>query len=181
MRQAGRSSAAYRAIRAKHGILEIAKSPALAAEVTLQPVHELEVDAAIHFADLLLPLEAMGVRVRIDAGEGPVIERPIRTPEDLDRLKPLDPERDLSFVFETIRRARANTAVPCIGVGGAPFTMASHLIEGGPSKGFAATKILLHNHPLEWRGVVGVPLPRASGGLLGQGPGGARSPPKFST
>jgi uroporphyrinogen decarboxylase len=151
MRQAGRSSPAYRAIRAKHGILEIAKSPALAAEVTLQPVHELEVDAAILFADLLLPLEAMGVRVRIDAGEGPVIEHPIRTPEDLDQLKPLDPGRDLSFVFETIRRARAHAVVPCIGFAGAPFTMASYLIEGGASKDFAATKSFLHSHPDEWR------------------------------
>lgn len=151
MRQAGRSSPAYRAIRAKHGILEIAKSPALAAEVTLQPVQELGVDAAILFADLLLPIEAMGVRVRIDAGEGPVIEPPIRTPEDLDRLKPLDPVRDLSFVFETIRRARAQTAVPCIGFAGAPFTMASYLIEGGASRDFAATKFFMHSHPVEWR------------------------------
>jgi len=154
MRQAGRSSPAYRAIRAKHGILEIAKSPALAAEVTLQPVQELGVDAAILFADLLLPLEAMGVRVRIDAGEGPVIEPPIRTPEDLDRLKPLDPERDLAFVFETIRRARAHAAVPCVGFAGAPFTMASYLIEGGPSKDLAATKFFLQNHPLEWRALM---------------------------
>jgi len=154
MRQAGRSSPAYRAIRAKHGMLEIAKSPALAAEVTLQPVQELGVDAAILFADLLLPLEAMGVRVRIDAGEGPVIEPSIRTPEDLDRLKPLDPERDLAFVFETIRRARAHAAVPCVGFAGAPFTMASYLIEGGPSKNFAATKFFLQNHPVEWRALM---------------------------
>ena len=150
MRQAGRSSPAYRAIRAKHGILEIAKTPDLAAEVTLQPVWELGVDAAILFADLLLPMEAMGVRVRIDAGEGPVIEPPVRTPEDLDRLKPLDPVRDLPFVFETIRRVRAKAAVPVIGFAGAPFTMASYLIEGGVSRDFAATKSFMHQHPVEW-------------------------------
>src|SRR5256712_6649309 len=115
MRQAGRSSPAYRAIRAEHGILQIAKSPDLAAEVTLQPLRELGVDAAIVFADLLLPVEAMGIRVRIDAGEGPILEPRIRTSEDVDRLKRLDPVRDLPFVFETIRRVRAMAAVPCIG------------------------------------------------------------------
>src|SRR2546426_2523324 len=151
MRQAGRSSPSYRAIRAKHGILEIAKSPDLAAEVTLQAVQDLGVDAAILFADLLLPMEAMGVRVRIDAGEGPVIEPPVRTPEDLDRLKPLDPVRDLPFVFETIRRVRAKAAVPLIGFAGAPFTMASYLIEGGSSRDFLATKSFMHAHPADWR------------------------------
>src|SRR3989442_877615 len=132
MRQAGRSSPSYRAIRAKHGILEIAKLPDLAAEVTLQAVQDLGVDAAILFADLLLPIEAMGVRVRIDAGEGPVVEPPIRTPEDLDRLKPLDPSRDLPFVFETIRRVRAKPAVPCIrfGTGTAGF-LESFAAAGG--------------------------------------------------
>jgi len=151
MRQAGRSSPAYRAIRAKHGILQIAKSPELAAEVTLQPLRELGVDAAIVFADLLLPIDAMGVQVRIDAGEGPVIEPPIRTSEDVDRLKRLDPVRDMPFVFETIRRVRAKAAVPCIGFAGAPFTLASYMIEGGASKDFIATKSFMHAHPADWR------------------------------
>ena len=151
MRQAGRSSPAYRAIRAKHGILQIAKSPDLAAEVTLQPLRELGVDAAIVFADLLLPIEAMGVRVRIEAVEGPVIEPPIRTSEDVDRLKRLDPVRDMPFVFETIRRVRAKAAVPCIGFAGAPFTLASYMIEGGASRDFIATKSFMHAHPADWR------------------------------
>jgi uroporphyrinogen decarboxylase len=151
MRQAGRSSPAYRAIRANHGILEIAKSPDLATEVTLQPLRELGVDAAILFADLLLPLEAMGVLVRINSGEGPVIEPPLRTPEDVERLRPLDPRKDLPFVFETIRRVRAKTFVPCLGFAGAPFTMASYLIEGGASKDFAATKTFLAYYPAAWR------------------------------
>jgi len=148
MRQAGRSSPAYRAIRANHGILEIAKSPDLATEVTLQPLRELGVDAAILFADILLPLEAMGIRVRINSGEGPVIEPPLRTPEDVERMRPLDPGKDLSFVFETIRRVRAKAGVPCIGFAGAPFTMASYLIEGGASREFTATKTFLHSHPV---------------------------------
>jgi len=151
MRQAGRSSPAYRAIRAEHGILQIAKSPDLAAEVTLQPLRELGVDAAIVFADLLLPVEAMGIRVRIDAGEGPILEPRIRTSEDVDRLKRLDPVRDLPFVFETIRRVRAMAAVPCIGFSGAPFTLASYLIEGGSSRDFLATKSFMHAHPADWR------------------------------
>ena len=151
MRQAGRSSPAYRAIRAKHGILQIAKSPDLAAEVTLQPLRELGVDAAIVFADLLLPIEAMGIRVRIEAVEGPVIEPPIRTSEDVDRLKRLDPVRDMPFVFETIRRVRAKAAVPCIGFAGAPFTLASYMIEGGASRDFIATKSFMHAHPADWR------------------------------
>ena len=151
MRQAGRSSPAYRAIRAKHGILQIAKSPELAAEVTLQPLRELGVDAAIVFADILLPIEAMGVQVRIDAGAGPVIEPPIRTSEDVDRLKRLDPVRDMPFVFETIRRVRAKAAVPCIGFAGAPFTLASYMIEGGASRDFIATKSFMHAHPADWR------------------------------
>ncbi len=151
MRQAGRSSAAYRAIREKHGILEIAKSPDLAVEVTLQPVRELAVDAAILFADLLLPLEAMGVPVRISPGEGPVIDAPLRTPEDVARLKALDPERDLPFVFETIRRVRAKLEIPFIGFAGAPFTLASYLIEGGASRDLLETKRFLYRHPDAWR------------------------------
>src|SRR5437879_2214376 len=132
MRQAGRSSPAYRAIRAEHGILQIAKSPDLAAEVTLQPLRELGVDAAIVFADLLLPLEAMGIRVRIDAGEGPILEPRIRTSEDVDRLKRLEPVRDLPFVFETIRSVRRMAGVPCIhfGTGSSGF-LESFAAAGG--------------------------------------------------
>jgi len=155
MRQAGRSSPAYRAIREKHGILEIAKSPDLATEVTLQPLRELGVDAAILFADLLLPLEAMGMRVRIDGGEGPVVEPPLRKPEDVDRLRPLEPTKGLPFVFETIRRLRAKAGVPLIGFAGAPFTMASYLIEGGASKDFSATKTFMASHPDAWRQLMG--------------------------
>ncbi len=155
MRQAGRSSPSYRAIREKHGILEMVKTPDLATQVTLQPVRELGVDAAILFADLLIPIEAMGFRVRITPGEGPAVERPVRAPDDVDRLNPLEPERDLPYVLETIRRVRAKTDVPFIGFAGAPFTLASYLIEGGASRDFAATKAFLYRHPDAWDRLLG--------------------------
>lgn len=150
MRQAGRSSPSYRAIRAKLGILDMVRQPDIATQVTLQPIKELCVDAAILFADLLIPLEAMGVPVRIARGEGPVIERPIRRPEDVALLQSLDPERQLAFVLETIRRVRAKADVPFIGFAGAPFTLASYLIEGGGTKDFAATKGFMFRHPAAW-------------------------------
>ncbi len=175
MRQAGRSSPSYRAIRANHGILEIAKSPDLATEVTLQPLRELGVDAAILFADLLLPLEAMGVRVRINAGEGPVIEPRLRTPEDVERLRPLDPVKDLPFVFETIHRVRAKAGVPCVGFAGAPFTMASYLIEGGASKDFAATKAFMASHATAWRALMDLLVDGTAAYLRGQVAAGAQA------
>ena len=154
MRQAGRSSAAYRAIREKHAILDMVKSPEVATEVTLLPVRELGVDAAILFADLLIPIEAMDVPVRISPGEGPVIESPIRGPEDVHRLKPLDPERDVPFVLETIRRVRSKAEIPFIGFAGAPFTLASYLLEGGATKDFVHTKGFMLRHPDAWRGLL---------------------------
>ena len=154
MRQAGRSSASYRAIRTKHGVLEIAKTPDLAVQVTLQPIRELGVDAAILFADILLPLEAMGIPVRMSPGEGPVIDRPIRTPEDVHRLKTLDPEHDLPFVFETIRRVRTKLDVPFIGFAGAPFTLACYLVEGRASRDLLETKRFMNEHPEAWRNLL---------------------------
>jgi uroporphyrinogen decarboxylase len=150
MRQAGRSSPSYRAIRETHGILEIAKTPALATEVALQPVRELGVDAAILFCDLLIPLEAMGATVRIDDGVGPVLDPPIRAPEDVARLRPLDPAKDLPFVREAIQRLRAKLDVPLIGFAGAPFTLASYLIEGGATRDFGATKRFMHEQREAW-------------------------------
>jgi uroporphyrinogen decarboxylase len=150
MRQAGRSSPSYRAIRSEHGVLEIAKTPALAAEVAMQPVREIGVDAAILFCDLLIPLEAMGASVRIEDGVGPVLDPPIRSEEDVDRLHSVDPDRDLAFVAETVRRLRAKLDVPLIGFAGAPFTLASYLIEGGASRDFEATKRFMHERPVAW-------------------------------
>ncbi len=150
MRQAGRSSAAYRELRARHGMLELARDPKLAAEITMQPVHELGVDAAILFSDLLLPLEAMGASVALEEGTGPRLSPPVRKGEDVARLRALDPEKDLAFVLETIRRVREKAEVPLIGFGGAPFTLASYLIEGGGSRDFLETKRFLHAEPDAW-------------------------------
>ncbi len=175
MRQAGRSSPSYRALREKHAILDMVKQPEVATQVTLQPVKELGVDAAILFADLLIPLEGMGVPVRIAAGEGPVIERPIRGPEDVDRLRPLDPEETLPFVFETIRRVRAKTDVPFIGFAGAPFTLASYLIEGGGSKDYAATKTFMYRHPEAWDALLGRLAEEMAGYLRTQVDAGAQA------
>ncbi len=154
MRQAGRSSSAYRALRAEHGMLELAKDPRLAAEITLQPVQELGVDAAILFSDLLLPLEATGRTVTLDEDSGPRLSPPIRTAADIERLGSLDPEKHLPFVLETIRRVRTKADVPLIGFAGAPFTLASYLIEGGGSKDFLETKRFLHAEPDAWKGLM---------------------------
>lgn len=150
LRQAGRSSPSYRSIRQKHGILEIAKDPALATEVALQPVHELGVDAAILFCDLLIPLEAMGASVRIERGTGPVLEPPVRTAEDVERFRTVDTKRDLPFVLETVRRLRTKLRVPLIGFAGAPFTLASYLIEGGATRDFTETKRFMYGYPGAW-------------------------------
>ena len=181
MRQAGRSSPSYRAIREKHGILEIASTPNLAVEVTLQPVRELGVDAAILFADLLLPLQAMGVRVRIDEGEGPVIEPTVRVPEDLDRLRAVDPASDLPFVLEAIRRLREQLEVPLIGFAGAPFTLASYLIEGGPSREFLETKAFIHRHPDAWGGLMGLLTESVAAFLRAQVDAGAQAVQVFDS
>ncbi|MGH2807700.1 MAG: uroporphyrinogen decarboxylase [Actinomycetota bacterium] len=150
MRQAGRSLPEYRAIRERHDILAICRTPELAVEVTLQPVRRLGVDAAILFSDIVVPLQAMGIDVEIQTGVGPVIENPIRTVADIDRLRPLDPEEGVPFVLEAVRELRRQLDVPLIGFGGAPFTLATYLIEGGPSKTHSTTKALMYSDPAAW-------------------------------
>jgi uroporphyrinogen decarboxylase len=150
MRQAGRSLPEYRAIRERHDILEICRTPDLAVEVTLQPVRRLGVDAAILFSDIVVPLQAMGIDVEIQPGVGPVIDQPIRTVQDIDRLHPLEPEDGVPFVLEAVRELRRQLDVPLIGFGGAPFTLATYLIEGGPSKTHATTKALMYADPAAW-------------------------------
>jgi len=153
MRQAGRYMPEYRAIRERLGFLELCKNPEAAAEVTLLPVERLGVDAAIIFADILLPVEAMGVGLEFSRGEGPVIRRPVRGAADLGRLADVDPREATPFVFEAIRKVRAalKERVPLIGFAGAPFTLASYLIEGGPSREYLDTKRLMHDDPAAWR------------------------------
>lgn len=150
MRQAGRSLPEYRALKESHTILELCRDPELAAEVTMQPVRRLGVDAAILFSDIVVPLQGMGVALEIQPGVGPVIEKPVRSRSDVDRLRPLDPEEDTGFVIETIRLLRTQLEVPLIGFAGAPFTLASYLIEGGPSKTHARTKALMLGDPEAW-------------------------------
>ena len=150
MRQAGRSLPEYRAMREKHSMLEMCRTPELAAEVTLQPVRRLGVDAAVLFSDIVVPLQGMGVDLEIVPGVGPVIAAPIRRIEDVERLRPLEPGADVPFVLETIRSLVGELEVPLIGFGGAPFTLASYLIEGGPSKDHALTKSLMYSAPEVW-------------------------------
>jgi uroporphyrinogen decarboxylase len=156
MRQAGRYMKQYREIRAKHTLLEIAKRPDLAAQVTLQPVEILDVDAAIIFADLLLPVEPMGLKLRFATGEGPIIDNPVRTTSDVDSLS-ISNTDDLGYVGEAIQmtvRALAGR-VPVIGFVGAPFTMASYMIEGGPSRHFLRTKTMMYRDETLWRRLMG--------------------------
>lgn len=152
MRQAGRYMAEYRALREKHGMLELCRTPELACEVTLQPLQRFDLDAAIVFADILLPLPPMGVPFHFAAGEGPVIERPVRNEADVRALRPIDVQEDLGFVLETIRLVRGALPenVPLIGFCGAPFTLASYMIEGGASRNYISVKQMMYGAPALW-------------------------------
>ena len=153
MRQAGRYMEEYRRLRAQSDFLELCKRPDLAAEVTVAPVERLGVDAAILFADILLILEPLGVGLEYSKGDGPVIHRPVRGAQDIDALKSFDPAQELSFVYDAVKKSRAalNDKVPLIGFAGAPFTLASYLIEGGGSRNYAHTKKLFYAAPDAWR------------------------------
>jgi uroporphyrinogen decarboxylase len=152
MRQAGRYMAEYRAIRAHHSLLEICARPDLATEITLQPVRQLGVDAAILFADILLPLVPMGLTLDFVAGEGPLIGNPVRHAADVAALRLVDPETDLGAVLETVRRVRLElpAAVPLIGFAGAPFTVATYMVEGGPSRHIVESKRMMYEAPQLW-------------------------------
>ena len=150
MRQAGRHLPEYRAARGTGNILDAIRNPELAAELTLQPVRRYGVDAAILFSDIVVPLAAIGFGVEIVAGTGPVIAEPFRTAADLDRLRPLEPARDVPYVLEAVDILTRELEVPLIGFAGAPFTLASYMIEGGPSREFVATKTLMHREPELW-------------------------------
>jgi uroporphyrinogen decarboxylase len=152
MRQAGRYLPEYRALRERHGFLELCRTPAAAAEVTLQPVRRFALDAAILFADILLLVEPLDVGLEFARGEGPVIHRPVRSAADVARLKPIDVESSMGSVFETVRLVRRELApsVALIGFAGAPFTVASYLVEGGASRDFLWTKRLMYAAPAAW-------------------------------
>jgi uroporphyrinogen decarboxylase len=150
MRQAGRSLPEYRALRERFGMLEMCRTPELAAEVTMQPVRRLGVDAAILFSDIVIPLQAMGVDLEIRPGVGPVIAEPIRSEAGVDKLVPLEPAEGVPFVLDAIRMLTAELQVPLIGFAGAPFTLACYLVEGGPSKTHARTKAFMYSEPKTW-------------------------------
>jgi len=150
MRQAGRYDPEYRKIKEKYSLLEICSRPELAAEVTMMPVRKLGVDAAILYSDIMNPLAPLGVSFDIVKDVGPVIDRPIRSARDVERLKPFDAESGLPHVLETIRLLKKELAVPLIGFAGAPFTLASYLVEGRPSKTYRQTKTLMYGEPDVW-------------------------------
>lgn len=159
MRQAGRYMPEYRAARAQQSILEICHRPALVAQITLQPLERLGVDAAIVFADILLPFEPLGLGLSYAAEGGPKIWRPLRRPADVDRLEIGDPARDLGYVLEGVKHTKAALkarfpGTPLIGFAGAPFTLASYAIEGGTSRTFTATKQFMYEHPKAWHALL---------------------------
>jgi uroporphyrinogen decarboxylase len=152
MRQAGRYMSEYRALRERYSLLDICRTPDLATEVTMQPVRRIEVDAAILFSDLLLPLEPMGIPFDFVKGEGPAIETPLRSEADLNGVRRFEPREELAYVLEAIRQIKdeLGSRAPLIGFAGAPFTLASYAIEGGHSASFAHTKSLMYGHPAAW-------------------------------
>ncbi len=152
MRQAGRYMPEYRKLRARVPFIELCRRADLAAQVTVEAVERIGADAAILFSDLLLPLEPMGAGLSYTAGDGPKLARPVRTPRDVARLRPARPEETLSHVYEAVRLARRALPrdIPLIGFAGAPFTLASYLVEGGGSRDWLATKAFMYRHPAAW-------------------------------
>jgi len=156
MRQAGRYMPEYRELRSKVGFLELCKRPSLAAEVTVTAAERLGVDAAIIFADILLILEPMGIALEFSKGDGPLIHNPVRTSDDVDRLREFEEVQELDFVYEAIRQTRAALPgkVPLIGFSGAPFTLASYLVEGGSSRNYIHAKTLMYNDAGAWHAMM---------------------------
>ncbi len=152
MRQAGRYMKEYLELRKSHSLLEICRRPELAAEVTFQPIRRFRLDAAIIFADILLPLPEMGVDFEFLKGEGPVVHQPLRTPGQVDALRVFEPEENLAFVLEALGlvRRELDPAIALIGFAGAPFTVASYMIEGGSSRHFLHAKSFMYQHPEAW-------------------------------
>lgn len=178
MRQAGRYMPEYRELRQQYSILEIIKTPELARDVTLQPVNSFDVDAAIIFADILPPLQGMGLELDFVKGEGPIIYTPVRTEADVARLKTPPPTQALHFTLEAIRLTRqalSQRGIPLIGFSGAPFTLATYAIEGGGSKNHERTKAFMMNHPDAWGELMTKLATVAGEYLLAQAEAGAQA------
>ena len=156
MRQAGRYLPEYRELRGDADILETCRHPEQVLELTLQPLRRMSLDAAILFSDIMVPIAAVGVRVRIEAGRGPVVDEPITDASAVAGLRPLDPDADEPHVAEAIRLLVKELEVPLIGFSGAPFTLASYLVEGGPSRTFVRTKTLMHQEPAVFERLLGI-------------------------
>ncbi|MEX2292976.1 MAG: uroporphyrinogen decarboxylase [Acidimicrobiales bacterium] len=175
MRQAGRSLPEYRALRGDGSILDAIHDPAAAAEITLQPVRRYGVDAAILFSDIVVPAAAIGFGVDVVPGVGPVVSEPFRSKADLARLRPYEPLADAPFVQDAVRLVvdELGTATPLIGFAGAPFTVASYLIEGRPSRTYGLTKTMMHSEPDLWRELLDRLADMAIASLLAQIEAGA--------
>jgi uroporphyrinogen decarboxylase len=178
MRQAGRYMAEYRRLRERYSILEMIKTPELACEVTLQPMRAFDLDAAIIFADILPPLEGMGLSLEFVKGEGPVIHNPVRTAADVEKLRVLPPEETLGFTLDAIRLVRRELdarGIPLIGFSGAPFTLATYAIEGGGGRQHAGTKRMMMSEPATWRALMTRLADVAGHYLLAQARAGAHA------
>lgn len=156
MRQAGRYMKEYRTLRKKYSFLEMCKNPDIAVQVTLQPIEKFNLDAAIIFSDILIPLEPMGVKFEFAKGEGPIFHHPIREMKDIEKLRVIEPEEKVPFLMKAIRMVRKELAgrIPLIGFSGAPFTLASYIIEGGHSKNYILTKGMMHQSRPAWDAVM---------------------------
>jgi uroporphyrinogen decarboxylase len=183
MRQAGRYMESYRQIRARVSFLELCKTPDLAAEVTVDAVERLGVDAAIIFADILLILEPMGMQLEFSAGDGPVLHNPLQTAADVERLQEVDAAASLSFVMQAVRAARAALApdLPLIGFAGAPFTLASYMIEGGSSRQYTRTKQFMYTQPQAWHALMALLSRNVARYLNAQAAAGAQAVQLFDS
>ena len=174
MRQAGRYLPEYRELRGDRDILDAVRDPELVVELTMQPLRRMPLDAAIVFSDIMVPLAAVGVGVRIEPGVGPLVDDPIRDGAGVSRLRPLEPEIDEPHALEAVRLLRKELGVPLIGFAGGPFTLASYLIEGSPSRDHARTKAMMHEAPDAWASLMDALSAIARAHLLAQVEAGAQ-------
>jgi uroporphyrinogen decarboxylase len=183
MRQAGRALPEYRSVRGPGSILDAVRQPDVAAEITLQPVRRYGVDAAVLYSDIVVPVSAIGLGVDVAPGTGPVVEQPIRSVADLDRIRPYEPEVDAPYVLETVRILRRELPddVPLIGFAGAPFTVASYLIEGRPSRTYSRTKAMMLGEPATFARLLDLLADQALASLRAQVAAGARAVQLFDS